>query len=211
MSAKRIIYVLFVILVAGLSALAGTVAGGVAVYSALKGTPQPIQAVQQPAAQAPNAIQLSNTQIESTITQAVEKVGPAVVTVVGVMPGQPTFFGLSSDEQVSGSGVIISSDGYILTNNHVVEGTSQVSIILADGTELPVKTVGTDLYADLAVLKTDGKVPSVATLGNSETLRPGETVIAIGSPLGDFKNTAGRWWQSLSGHASGLQMEDRSR
>lgn len=205
-------YVLFVVIVAGLSALTGAVAGGVAVYSALKGRPQAAQVVQNLDTPAPSVIQLSNTQVETTITQAVEKIGPAVVTVVGIMPGQQTFFGQSPDEQVSGSGVIISSDGYILTNNHVVEGTSQVSIVLADGTEVPVKTIGTDLYADLAILKMDGKVPAVAKLGNSDSLRPGETVIAIGSPLGDFKNTVTVGVVSATGRAidtgQGYQMED---
>jgi 2-alkenal reductase len=61
--------------------------------------------------------------------------------------------------------------------------------ILADGTELPATLVGTDPYADLAVLQAQGAVPAVASLGDSTTLQPGETVIAIGSPLGEFANT----------------------
>jgi 2-alkenal reductase len=113
---------------------------------------------------------------------------------------------------VSGSGVIISTDGYILTNNHVVEGTTQVIVILADGSELAASIVGTDLYADLAVLKTEGAVPAVAALGNSDNLQPGETVIAIGSPLGDFKNTVTVGVISATGRVidtgQGYQMED---
>jgi 2-alkenal reductase len=62
-------------------------------------------------------------------------------------------------------------------------------VILADGSQQAATIVGTDLYADLAVLKIDGQAPAVAKLGNSDVLNPGETVIAIGSPLGDFKNT----------------------
>jgi 2-alkenal reductase len=85
--------------------------------------------------------------------------------------------------------VFISQDGYVLTNNHVVEGTTQLYVVLADGTQQEASLVGTDIYADLAVLKTQGPAPAVATLGNSDTLDPGETVIAIGSPLGDFKNS----------------------
>ena len=132
---------------------------------------------------------MDTTKVETSITQAVEKVGPAVMTVVGTIPGQVTFFGRTSDETVSGSGVFISSDGYLLTNNHVVEGTSQVAIILSDGSQQQVTIVGTDPFADLAVLKTGGSAPATATLGNSDVLNPGETVIAIGSPLGDFRNT----------------------
>jgi serine protease Do len=111
------------------------------------------------------------------------------VTVLGIIPGQNTIFGRTPDSPVSGSGVIISEEGYIITNNHVVEDTIEVSIILADGTEYPAEIIGKDVFSDLAVLKMDGEVPAVATLGNSDALRPGETVIAIGSPLGDFKNT----------------------
>ena len=127
--------------------------------------------------------------IETPITDAVEQVGPTVVTVVGIVPGEMTFFGRSSDYPVSGSGVIISSEGYILTNNHVIEGTQDVSVILADGTEMAAEVIGADEFSDLAVLKVDDLIPATAPLGNSDNLKPGETVIAIGSPLGDFKNT----------------------
>jgi serine protease Do len=116
-------------------------------------------------------------------------VGPAVVTVVGTIPGQQTFFGYSGDSTSTGSGVFISSDGYILTNNHVIAGAKQLQVIFADGSEQDATLVGTDQYSDLAVLKVDGPAPAVVTLGNSDALNPGETVIAIGSPLGDFKNT----------------------
>jgi 2-alkenal reductase len=111
------------------------------------------------------------------------------VTVVGTIPGQVTFFGQTGDQTVSGSGFFISDQGYILTNNHVVEGTKEVNIILSDGTQEKAIIVGVDQYSDIAILKTDGKVPAIATLGNSDVLNPGESVIAIGSPLGDFKNT----------------------
>jgi 2-alkenal reductase len=100
-----------------------------------------------------------------------------------------TFFGVTGDQTVSGTGFFITDQGYILTNNHVVEGTKEVNIVLSDGTQERATIVGTDPYSDIAVLKTDGKIPAVATLGNSDKLDPGESVIAIGSPLGDFKNT----------------------
>jgi len=106
---------------------------------------------------------------------------------VGIVPGQQTFFGRTSDQPVSGSGVFISLDGYILTNNHVIENVSQVAVILADGSELPAEIIGTDPFIDLAELKAERNIPAIALLGNSDALRPGETVIAIGYPLGDFK------------------------
>jgi 2-alkenal reductase len=131
----------------------------------------------------------SNSDIETTITSVVQNVEPAVVTVVGTIGGQITFFGSTPDQEVSGSGVIITDDGYILTNNHVVEGTKTLSVILNDGTEHPAELVSRDIFADLAVLKISGDVPGVATIGNSDQLKPGETVIAIGSPLGTFRNS----------------------
>jgi len=195
MSLKRVLYVLFVVLIAGIAALTGAVAGGVAVYQAVHqnqtaSLPVPTQAVVAiPASSQQQTLTVNTTDVQTTITQAVQNVSSAVVTVVGTIPGQNTFFGPTGDQTVSGSGVFISKEGYLLTNNHVVEGTQEVSIVLSDGTQEKATIVGTDLYSDLAVLKTDGKVPAVATLGNSDVLNPGETVIAIGSPLGDFKNT----------------------
>jgi serine protease Do len=147
-------------------------------------------------------LDVSTVDVQSAITKAVEKVGPAVVTVVGEISGQP----------VSGSGVIISSDGYIVTNNHVVENTSRLEVVMADGTELPATLIGTDVFADLAVLRAEGDFPVVASLGRSETLKPGETVIAIGSPLGDFVNTVTVGVISATGRVldtgNGFQMED---
>jgi serine protease Do len=212
MSWKRVLYAFFLIVVAGTSALSGAVAGGLAVYTALRGQPVPtvLAAAAQPVSQ--QVMQVSSTEIETTITQSVQKIAPAVVTVVGTVPRQPGFFGINPEEQTSGSGVILSQDGYILTNNHVVENTSQVDVVLADGTSLEAKIVGIDIYADLAVLKVDGKLPAAAVIGNSDNLKPGETVIAIGSPLGDFKNTVTSGVVSATGRTidtgQGYQMEN---
>ena len=195
MSLRRVVYVLFIILVAGLSALAGALGGGLAVYRAVSsrqaGSSNLIQLppVEPTPSPQPKSLTINTTDIQTTITLSVEEVGPSVVTVVGTVPGQMTFFGRTSEGTVSGSGVFITKDGFILTNNHVVEGTKKLTVVLPDGTQLTAKIVGTDQFADLAVLKTDGEVKSVANLGNSDGIKPGETVIAIGSPLGDFKNT----------------------
>ncbi len=92
------------------------------------------------------------------------------------------------EEYSEGSGVIYAKNngkGYIVTNNHVVSGSDSLEIILKDGTKLTGKLVGTDATTDLAVIEIDGsKVPATATFGNSDNLTPGDTVIAIGSPLG---------------------------
>jgi S1-C subfamily serine protease len=196
MSFKRVTYVLFVVVVAGISALTGVVTGSVAVYQAVR---QGNVSSLISSAQGVKTISTSNssgqpvvidtTNIETTITRAVEKIGPAVVTVVGTIPGRMTFFGHTGSQTVSGSGVFISDQGYLLTNNHVVEGTKQVTIVLSDGSQEKATVVGTDPFSDIAVLKAENRVPAVAALGNSDVLKPGESVIAIGSPLGTFKNT----------------------
>jgi serine protease Do len=197
MTLKRISYILLLVIVASTSGMAGAIGGGLFVYrtirqdlQALQGIPAGGTAVQPAAETLPQqTLIVDSLEIETTITQVVQQVGPAVVTVVGTLPGQMTFFGRTGDQTVSGSGVFISQEGYILTNNHVVEDAREVSIVLSDGSQQQAVIVGTDIYADLAVLKADGHVPAVAALGNSDMVNPGQTVIAIGSPLGDFKNT----------------------
>src|SRR5574341_8976 len=216
MSLKRIMYILFVLVVAGASALIGAAAGGFAVFRAVQqkaSLPAPIQEILPANNTNPNqTLVLNNTDIETAITQSVQKVSPAVVTVVGTIPGQMSFFGPTGDQTVSGSGFFITDQGYILTNNHVVEGTQEVNIVLSDGSEQTATIVGTDPYSDIAVLKADGKVPGVASLGNSDVLDPGESVIAIGSPLGDFKNTVTVGVVSATRRAidtgNGYQIED---
>ena len=188
MTWKRVLYVVFVAVIALFSALGGVVVGGVVVATNMKKS-APVAATVSTGNEQTTRLQVANTEIETAITQAVEKVGPAVVTVVAKIPGQMTFFGRTPDSQSSGSGVIISPDGYIVTNNHVVEDATELKVILSDGAELPAELVNTDIYADLAVIKADGGMPAVASVGNSDNLKVGETVIAIGSPLGEFRNT----------------------
>lgn len=202
MTLKRFALLILILgLVAG-AALTGALAGGMVVYQTMQGQIQKLQQV-QPAATAntsstPNLTQqtqgvtklvINSTEIETAITQAVEKVGPAVVTVVTQLQVRRTPFGQSQVATGSGSGVIVSKEGYIITNNHVVEGGQSFTVILANGEELPAILIGTDIFSDLAVIKAEGEMPGVAALGNSDTLKPGESVIAIGSPLGYFKNT----------------------
>lgn len=194
MTWKKTLYILLVVVVAAGSALTGAIAGGLAVYQVASQRQAADSPTGGPAVLSTNhtpeqSFTISSTNIETDITQAVQKAGPAVVTIVGTVPGQQTIFGMTQDGTVSGSGFFISDQGYIVTNNHVVDGAKDVSIILSDGTEQKAAIVGTDPYSDIAVLKTDGTVPAIVTLGNSDLLKPGESVIAIGSPLGDFKNT----------------------
>jgi len=105
------------------------------------------------------------------------------------IPGQEDPNQPQRQPRASGSGVIISQDGYIVTNNHVVEGAASLAVTFADGSRHDATLVGTDPLVDIAVIRITDAVPAIAPLGDSDALQPGETVIAIGSPLGDFKNS----------------------
>ena len=196
MTGKRLFFFVLAIILVGGSAIFGAVAGGVVVYrlmsqnqpaATLPVSPTAVSAV--PVNSQAQTLQVNTVDVETAITKAVQNVGPTVVTVVATIPSQQTFFGPTGEETSTGSGVIISSEGYVLTNNHVVEGADKFQVIYSDGSQQDATLVGTDQYSDIAVLKVSGTMPAVATLGNSDALNPGETVIAIGSPLGDFKNT----------------------
>ena len=96
------------------------------------------------------------------------------------------FWGYQTTSAASGSGFIISSDGYILTNFHVIESSSSVTVTTYDGTEYDAEIVGYDQSMDIAVLKIDAKELVPVVLGKSETLNVGDDVIAIGNPLGEL-------------------------
>lgn len=126
---------------------------------------------------------------ESAIIDAVRKAKPGVVTVVTQLQAQRGRLGSSVTPSASGSGVIIDDKGYIITNNHVIEGGKSLTVFFADGTKVDATLVGTDPTSDIAVLKVSGKVPAVVQMGDSSSLEPGQAAIAIGSPLGDFRGT----------------------
>lgn len=123
-----------------------------------------------------------------TAEQIYAQQSPAVVNVGSLSAGS-NFFGVPSAPQVqaTGSGFVISKDGLVITNEHVVEGADSVRVTLADKTELPAKVLGTDRSTDLAVLKIDnpggGKITPLE-IGDSSNLRVGDTVYTIGNPLG---------------------------
>ena len=100
------------------------------------------------------------------------------------IPGFPQFENTPRRQRGTGSGVIISQDGYILTNNHVAGDASQINVKLSDGRELKARVIGKDSETDLAVIKVDAQNLPFARLGDSDRLEQGEWVIALGSPFG---------------------------
>ena len=119
---------------------------------------------------------------ELNVTQIAEKVGPAVV---GILSKQSvnTWFGVT-EQQGSGSGIIISHDGYIITNSHVIEGATSFKVVLASGDEYDAVIVGQDVKTDLAVIKINETNLPTAELGKSSELKVGELAVAIGNPHG---------------------------
>ena len=118
------------------------------------------------------------------IVQAAKKVGPAVVGITNKAVARDWFNRQVEIDKGTGSGVIFRSDGYIVTNNHVIEGAKDITVALADGRTLPATLVGTDPYSDLAVIKVDATDLPTAEFGNSDDIMVGEPAIAIGNPLG---------------------------
>lgn len=148
------------------------------------------------------------TALDNAMEQVASRVTPAVVNISvtaknneaeisddqlqGLPPGFRQFFGQGGPQQPQiehgiGSGVIISPDGYIVTNGHVVDGATQIKVTMHDRRVLNAKLVGVDKLNDLAVVKVDAKeLPSIAW-GDSTKLHPGQTVLAFGSPFGYFQ------------------------
>ena len=131
----------------------------------------------------------SGTNGALTVSDVVKKVGDAVVAIdVSTSTGE--FKDIPNSESSSGSGVIISSDGYIVTNNHVVEGGNTITVYLRNGDSYQATLVGTDETTDLALLKIEATDLIYAEFGDSSALQVGDTAIAIGNPLGLLHGTA---------------------
>jgi len=128
-----------------------------------------------------------------SFSAAVRQAAPAVVSI-NTLARHPAsndpwfrfFFGDRGEQQQTGlgSGVIMSPEGYVLTNNHVVEGADEIEVVLPDARRTSAKVIGTDPESDLAVLKISLDKLPVMTLGNSDQLQVGDQVLAIGNPFG---------------------------
>ncbi|HUQ77937.1 MAG TPA: trypsin-like peptidase domain-containing protein [Patescibacteria group bacterium] len=123
----------------------------------------------------------------SAVIDVAAKSGPSVVriTTEGVDPNSA----VQQEQQGVGSGLIFDPNGWILTNRHVVAGTTSLIVELQDGTEYPGKVYGIDTLTDLAIVKVKATGLAAAAMGDSDGLKVGELVVAIGSPLGTFSNS----------------------
>jgi S1-C subfamily serine protease len=123
-----------------------------------------------------------------SVTAIAKEVIPSIVNIdIRTAPQQTQFFTLQGEEGI-GSGVIYSQDGYIITNNHVVESAQEITVTLASGETLKAKTVGTDLENDIAVIKIDKSGLPALQVGDSDNLTVGQLAVATGSPFG-FEQT----------------------
>jgi S1-C subfamily serine protease len=167
-------------------------------------------ALDRPAAPAPSSNAVSATAGKQPITidessaiiDVAAKAGPAVVRITtetggaAIDPNSPSFDPNNSFDpngtlpsEGIGSGLIFDSNGWILTNRHVVTGSDKLTVELKDGTQYSGTVYGIDTLTDLAIVKIDATGLTAATIGDSDALKVGELVVAIGSPLGTFSNT----------------------
>jgi serine protease Do len=142
-----------------------------------------------PSAATPNAVVTGTSSSPGDIADVVAVARKSVVTITasGMASRGRSQFAVPATG--IGSGVILTTDGYILTNKHVVSGSSSLTVTLLDGTEYPATIVKELTNNDLALVKINATGLTAATIGDSSTLRAGETAIAIGSPLGTYTET----------------------
>ena len=125
---------------------------------------------------------MTASEVAAAVRESVVEITTEIVTTGG-------WRGSSYISEGAGSGVIISDDGYIITNDHVIEGASNITVRLSDGRDFPAKLVGTDRTTDIAVLKIAQSGLTPATFGNSSALIVGESALAVGNPLGELGGT----------------------
>ena len=181
-----------------LSIIFGAAGGAGATYFVLGGSGEGGDIVTQ--------IRQTLTSEQSAIVNVAERVSPAIVTLEVATAGSESV----------GSGVIYSADGWIVTNRHVVEGATSITVSLKDGRDFVGTIYGIDTLTDLAIVKVEATDLSAATLGRSRDIQVGQTAIAIGSPLGVYTNSVtagiisalGRQITTESGRLDGLLQTD---
>ncbi len=182
---------------AGVAILSAAVASastvGLMTAFGFPGQPASAPTQTQTATQQPGVQLAADSDARSTdLTAVVAMATPSVVTITAEGTSQSRFSPFAVPSTGVGSGVVVTAAGLILTNNHVVENAQRLTVTTADGQELSATVVSTDPAHDIAVIRATGGTLVPATLGDSSTLQVGETVLAIGSPLGEFTETVTR-------------------
>lgn len=136
----------------------------------------------------PNTAVNTGTQVKD-VSGVVSQIRPSVVEITTEVGGYGNSMFGQYTASGAGSGVIISEDGYIVTNNHVIENAQSIKVKTSDGQTYDAQVVGTDPQTDIAVIKVDAKGLQAAKLGNSDEIQVGEPAIAIGNPLGSLGGT----------------------
>jgi serine protease Do len=139
-------------------------------------------------AETPNAV-AAQIITDADLPKVVETARQSVVTITANGVSAGGFFGMNFPATGVGSGVILTEDGYVLTNRHVVESAQELTVALYDGSEYPAEVVEISDTDDLALIKMDATGLKPATIGDSSKIVPGQTAVAIGSPLGTFTET----------------------
>jgi serine protease Do len=173
------------------SLLSASLAAGGTYYLTRDATPTAPASTQTPTvepATQPVTQQVTVTE-DSAITAAAQEVSPAVVTITSTQAGGNATNPFAMPATGIGSGILFDSDGWILTNRHVVCGGNSLSVKLADGRQFDATVYGIDTLTDLAIVKIKGSDLPTAKLGDSSALKPGQLAVAIGSPLGTFTNS----------------------
>lgn len=160
--------------------LLGALAGGTLVQCAVaEQEPEAEETVSLPAA---TDAEESEPLDPESVPGIVESIKPSVVAIF-TQRVTPDFFFEAVPNEGAGTGLVASEDGHILTNAHVIQGAQQIEVLLNDGERVPAEVVGADVHTDLAVLKVDASGLQPAPLGDSDILRVGEQVIAVGHAL----------------------------
>lgn len=120
----------------------------------------------------------------NTVSRVFNNVAPAVVHILNKGVNSNRRNGRNEEKQATGSGFVISSDGYVITNNHVVEGARELHVVFGDGSKLKAELKGADPSTDIAVLKFDAAYSKALSFANSDQIVPGQIAIAIGNPYG---------------------------
>ncbi len=198
----KTVFVPFLSGVLGASLVVGTCFGVPSIKSKIINTPTSVVTSHTQSSDTSSQNHVDISDYSGTAVAVAEKVFPSVVGIT-VTYQINTIFGGSGTGEVAGTGIILTEDGYILTNNHIVASDSSSYYAVQEATGIKVSlynddksydatVVGTDSYTDVAILKIDKTGLTPATLGNSDEVKPGEFAMVIGNPLGmDYSVTAG--------------------